>query len=158
MSRLAQAGSQISFPAEYVYKSMRYPPILYPSESPKTWSKRAKAILMNLILGQLGHLSDTREYWLTYSKIGDTPTIGAGFWAEEWNQSPHERWTKQPQKMPPWLPTPLNDLAEGLRNVLGDCINLSGYSELSFVQGLRLEKKESMSTIRAVAMSGLLYF
>ena len=88
-------------------------------------------------------------------KIGDTPTIGAGFWAEEWNQSSHERRTREPQDLSPRLPPALSDLTNGLRNALGDCFNLSGYQKLPSTQELGLEKVESMSTVRAVAMSGL---
>ena len=88
-------------------------------------------------------------------KIGDTPTIGAGFWAEEWNQLSHERRTRQQQDLKPGIPTTLSDFADGLRNVLGDCIpTLSGYQELPSMQKLGLEKVEIVSTIRAVAMSG----
>ena len=90
-------------------------------------------------------------------KIGDTPTIGAGFWAEEWYQSSNERRTRQPENLlPPQTPSVLSGFADGLRNVLGDCIpNLSGYQELPSMQELGSEKEENVRTIRAVAMSGL---
>lgn len=88
-------------------------------------------------------------------RIGDTPTIGAGFWAEEWNQSSLEKRTRQPQYLSSQIPAALNEFADGLRNVVGDCIPyLSGYHEISSFQELTSEKVESMSRIRAVAMSG----
>ena len=53
------------------------------------------------------------------------------------------------------MPAALSGLADGLRNVLGDCIpNFPGYQELPSMQELRLEKIECLTTIRAVAMSG----
>ena len=88
-------------------------------------------------------------------KIGDTPTIGAGFWAEEWNESSRERRMREPQDLSPRLPPALSDLTNGLRYALGNCINFSGYQKLPSAQELGLEKVESMNTIRAVAMSGL---
>ena len=95
---------------------------------------------------------------LKIMKIGDTPTIGAGFWAEEWNhQSSQKKTTRQPpQDLSPRLPVALSGLAHGLRNVLGDCIpDFSGYGELSSEQRPGLDEKlESMNTVRAVAMSG----
>ena len=88
-------------------------------------------------------------------KIGDTPTIGAGFWAEEWNQSSHKKRMRQQQELSPRVPVALSGLARGLRNVLGDCIpKFSDYQELPSEQGLGWEKLESMNTIRGVAMSG----
>ena len=89
-------------------------------------------------------------------KIGDTPTIGAGFWAEEWSDSSHDNRTRQPQNLPPTqIPAALNGLADGLRNVLGNCIpKFPGYQELPSMQELGLEKVEHLNTIRAVAMSG----
>ena len=89
-------------------------------------------------------------------KIGDTPTIGAGFWAEEWSDWSHDNRTRQPQNLPPTkIPAALNGLADGLRNVLGDCIpKFPGYQELPSMQELGLEKVELLNTIRAVAMSG----
>ena len=92
---------------------------------------------------------------LDIMKIGDTPTIGAGFWAEEWDQSSHEKRTWQPQELSPRLPVALSGLAYGLQNVLGDCIpQFPDFQILPPEQALVLEKGESMNTIRAVAMSG----
>lgn len=82
-------------------------------------------------------------------RIGDTPTIGAGFWAEEW-------WDRCHQQM--GVQAPLTNLIpEGLRGVLGDCLTgLRGYEGLAD-DDLLDEKyggKRRSSQIRAVAMSG----
>ena len=89
-------------------------------------------------------------------RIGDTPTIGAGFWASEWNQPSLEKRKRQPQDLSSRIPAALNNIADGLRNFIGDCIpNFSGYQELLSFQELGPEKaEESMSSIKAVAMSG----
>ena len=88
-------------------------------------------------------------------RIGDTPTIGAGFWAEEWNHLSPEKRTRQPQDLSSQIPAALNEFANGLRNIVGDCIpNLSGYHNLSSFHELGLGKVDSISSIRAVAMSG----
>lgn len=88
-------------------------------------------------------------------RIGDTPTIGAGFWAEEWDQSSRDIRTRQKQSLFSRVPVVVNNCVEGLRNVVGDCIpNLSCYQELPSFQDLGLEKAESIRKIRAVAMSG----
>ena len=89
-------------------------------------------------------------------KIGDTPTIGAGFWAEEWSESSRKNNTSQSQNpSPTQIPTALSGFADGLRNVMGDCIpKIPGYHRLPSMQELGLEKVEHLNTIRAVAMSG----
>ncbi|KAF2139382.1 uncharacterized protein K452DRAFT_289932 [Aplosporella prunicola CBS 121167] len=61
-------------------------------------------------------------------RIGDTPTLGAGFWAEEWTEPLPPRMLYQPQQQqqqqqqqPP--PTPLDKLSRGdLASMLTDCI------------------------------------
>ena len=81
--------------------------------------------------------------------------VGAGFWAEEWDQSPPEKRTTQTQGLSSRIPATLNGFADGLRSLMGDCIpNLSGYQELLSFQNLGLGKTEGVNTIRAVAMSG----
>ena len=88
-------------------------------------------------------------------QIGDTPTIGAGFWAEEWDRPSHEQITRKLQNLPVQIPTALSGFTDGLRNILGDCIpNFSGYQKVPSMQELRLAKLDDLSTIRAVAMSG----
>ncbi|CAO1597087.1 hypothetical protein XANCAGTX0491_000916 [Xanthoria calcicola] len=82
-------------------------------------------------------------------RIGDTPTIGAGFWAEEWWERCHRRMGVQ---------APLTNLIpEGLRGILGDCLTgPRGYEGLA--DDDLLDEKyggtRRSSQIRAVAMSG----
>lgn len=93
---------------------------------------------------------------LGMAKIGDTPTIGAGFWAEEWNEPPSERMTRQPQYLSQHTSTSLDSFADGLRNILGDCIpTTSGYRSLPLNQEPKLMKVSTMNNVRAVAMSGM---
>ena len=83
-------------------------------------------------------------------RIGDTPTIGAGFWAEEWDEGPQE--ARQGRLRPEAGP---NGFIDGLRDVLGDCLpNLSGYQFIPPFQSLASEKSEKSNPTRAVAMSG----
>lgn len=80
-------------------------------------------------------------------RIGDTPTIGAGFWAEEW-------WEGRGVEREIRLPSPLEELLPGgLRDVLGDCLpGLSGYAQ---AEEENLEEKRARSNgLRAVALSG----
>ncbi|KAL8998336.1 MAG: hypothetical protein Q9169_002549 [Polycauliona sp. 2 TL-2023] len=80
-------------------------------------------------------------------RIGDTPTIGAGFWAEEWC---HRRSGV--------VRAPLaNVIPDGLRDVLGECLPGFGHEDLADDDDERNEKCEERrrsSEIRAVAMSG----
>lgn len=88
-------------------------------------------------------------------RIGDTPTIGAGFWAEEWDESPLEMRLPQQQQPMPGPSLGLNDIVDALRNVLGDCIpNLSPYKHLPPLQVTVSTKEKPTNKIRAVAMSG----
>lgn len=88
-------------------------------------------------------------------RIGDTPTIGAGFWAEEWDESPLDRQSMQPQSLGQRHRGGLEVLADGLRNVIGDCLpNFAGYQQLPLFPSMISEKPQPLSNIRAVAMSG----
>ncbi len=80
-------------------------------------------------------------------RIGDTPTIGAGFWAEEWEV---QRATvyKQPQMRAPIALM----LPDGVKQVLGECLpGLAGYFGLLENE---CDEKSSSTTIRAIAVSG----
>ncbi|KAI4124183.1 MAG: hypothetical protein LQ347_005830, partial [Umbilicaria vellea] len=82
-------------------------------------------------------------------RIGDTPTLGAGFWAEQWDE-PVERPFRQRSPASSLLAM----LPLGLRQAIEDCVpGLAGYVGLS--QDLALEEeKNGSSSVRAVAMSG----
>ncbi|KAI4677011.1 uncharacterized protein J4E84_009311 [Alternaria hordeiaustralica] len=59
-------------------------------------------------------------------RIGDTPTIGAGFWAEEW----HDEKAAGPQMLyqpPACVTSPIDKLSRGdIRGIVGDCLPLLG--------------------------------
>ncbi|KAL8799598.1 MAG: hypothetical protein Q9182_005774 [Xanthomendoza sp. 2 TL-2023] len=90
-------------------------------------------------------------------RIGDTPTIGAGFWAEEWWESWRSR-ERVPRHMGVQALRLARLVPEGLKEVLGDCLpGINGY------HGVRdaadndervTEEKLASDTIRAVALSG----
>ena len=83
-------------------------------------------------------------------RIGDTPTIGAGFWAEEWDESPLNQSAGPVQGM-----GYANTFLEGLRNVLDDCLlSPLGYQQVSSCQYRIQEKIQPFGDIRAVALSG----
>ncbi|KAF2263093.1 N-terminal nucleophile aminohydrolase [Lojkania enalia] len=93
-------------------------------------------------------------------RIGDTPTIGAGFWAEEW----FEESTTSPIKMVyqtlPQLTSPLNKLSRGdLAGLLGDCLpSTSPHVSSASVSALPIIERQPDTkptpTRHAVAMSG----
>ena len=86
-------------------------------------------------------------------RIGDTPTIGAGFWAEEWDESPLENGGRQVQQTAPVKLLGLGDAIDGFRNLLLDCLpNLHHYQPVSLPPSPAFAEKSS--SIRAVAMSG----
>ena len=80
-------------------------------------------------------------------RIGDTPTIGAGFWAEEWDVEGRTVYRQ------PSIKTPVVGLLpDGVRQVLGECLpGLMGYVGLLEEE---VDEKSSTSTTRAVATSG----
>ena len=83
-------------------------------------------------------------------RIGDTPTIGAGFWAEEWDETPLER-----SMTPSQYTSSSNFILEELRSVVGDCFpNLSAHREHSPSTPSMLEKGKPSNDLRAVALSG----
>ena len=85
-------------------------------------------------------------------RIGDTPTLGAGFWAEEWVQPKPVLLGMQLRHQPLLLPPLLATVSEGLRGVLGDCIpTLAGYAAVPAGED---EKKSGSEISRAAAVSG----
>lgn len=101
------------------------------------------------------------------SRVGDTPTLGAGFWAEEWEAA-----TRSPGRIlrPPWQQHRYsfftNLFPTGLREALGSCFPaLEGYSALNLEPDReqcpldcsaneKISARISSSTSHAVAMSG----
>ena len=77
-------------------------------------------------------------------RIGDTPTFGAGFWAEQWDE------LKSPA---PPVVSPLDTiLSSPLATTLQSCF---GGSSSDYTHGMRYEdKKEQPTRKRAVALSG----
>ena len=81
-------------------------------------------------------------------RIGDTPTIGAGFWAEEWYSA---------QTMVYRQPRPQSPLS-AMMDVLADCMPTASDREDTIAQSVPLDEKQrsapSSRSYRAVAMSG----
>ncbi|KAI4271781.1 MAG: hypothetical protein LQ337_005748 [Flavoplaca oasis] len=78
-------------------------------------------------------------------RIGDTPSIGAGFWAEEWLEGRHKQLDVQ---------APLVSLVpDGLNDILAGCLpGLRGYNLLA--EDESHDGKRISNHVRAVAMSG----
>ena len=81
-------------------------------------------------------------------RIGDTPTLGAGFWAEEWEE-PRPKIYRQPHQQSPLIAV----IPRGLRQAISECLpGLSGYTEIPPMPSEN--EKSGSTTTRAVAMSG----
>lgn len=85
-------------------------------------------------------------------RIGDTPTLGAGFWAEEWEVArPGRIWrqSRPRDSLAGWLP-------QCIQEVLGSCVRrLEGYAALEPERCPDAdEEKAARGSVRAVAMSG----
>ncbi|KAH8667076.1 nucleophile aminohydrolase [Xylariales sp. PMI_506] len=94
-------------------------------------------------------------------RIGDTPSVGAGFWAEEWEEEKTgearagaAKTGAAPASLPPWdawrnrlsLPGPVVELSSNLRRLLADCL------PTPFVyQPVFLENTHEASTAAAAA-------
>ncbi|KAL8736803.1 MAG: hypothetical protein Q9166_000169 [cf. Caloplaca sp. 2 TL-2023] len=84
-------------------------------------------------------------------RIGDTPTIGSGFWAEEWSEGSKSRGSP-PRYLGVQMPL-VNLAPDGLRKVLTDCVpGLGRYQEVA--DDDMDDEKTRSNNIRAVAMSG----
>ncbi|KAL8763305.1 MAG: hypothetical protein Q9184_000861 [Pyrenodesmia sp. 2 TL-2023] len=90
-------------------------------------------------------------------RVGDTPTVGAGFWAEEWEIRGNSRRSARSRGLSASLDVtyPLaRILPEGIRCVLGYCLpGLNGYESVR-EKGLDDEKKMRSNSLRALALSG----
>ena len=86
-------------------------------------------------------------------RIGDTPTIGAGFWAEQWSEAPLEK------PLPGTFMDPifLSKFVGSIPNFLADCLPFSareGYRLLSLAFEDNHEKKSEYSQLHSLAISG----
>jgi len=80
-------------------------------------------------------------------RFSTAPTIGAGFWAEEW-QEPRPELSRQPQLQSPLAAV----VVERIWHAVGECLpGLGGYVK---VPPMAYENLKSSTTTRAVAMSG----
>jgi L-asparaginase len=88
-------------------------------------------------------------------RIGDTPTIGAGFWAEEW----HDEKATGPQMLyqpAACVASPIDKLSRGdVRGIVGDCLPLLGSSTIRETTSSPAQPYEKpVSTRHAVGLSG----
>ncbi|KAH8590656.1 nucleophile aminohydrolase [Bisporella sp. PMI_857] len=80
-------------------------------------------------------------------RIGDTPTLGAGFWAEEWEEE-----TPLEEELGLRQPGPSFVLSNTLKGLMADC-----FPSLTIYQPIPLEEKtlrRNERTFRSTAMSG----
>ncbi|KAL6714497.1 hypothetical protein ACLMJK_007922 [Lecanora helva] len=83
-------------------------------------------------------------------RIGDTPTIGAGFWAEEWDESFHEE-----EIVPSSSEALSTDLLKSLRSMVGDCLpNCSNGLENLHSSTTAVKERKPLRNMRSVALSG----
>lgn len=102
-------------------------------------------------------------------RIGDTPTVGAGFWAEEWISCPpvlphHQQQLTRSTARAPMMTTVIDTVASIQSCLLGDCLSLSkerssdqkGYHYISNDDDYDYDDKGKRPTsqLRAVALSG----
>ncbi|GME64617.1 putative l-asparaginase precursor protein [Neofusicoccum parvum] len=94
-------------------------------------------------------------------RIGDTPTLGAGYWAEEWLEDLASQAlprTAMPYQAPPAAASPLDKLSRGdIAGVLSDCLpSLAGSSPSTTGAATPAsdEKPPPTHRRRAVGMSG----
>ncbi|KAI8965364.1 N-terminal nucleophile aminohydrolase [Daldinia sp. FL1419] len=84
-------------------------------------------------------------------RIGDTPVVGAGFWAEEWAESNASQGTREYFG----LPGPVVDLSASLRKLLADCLPTPFvYSPVAQEVSHRGYNYEHLKTTRSIALSG----
>ncbi|KAF7919329.1 uncharacterized protein EAE97_011661 [Botrytis byssoidea] len=91
-------------------------------------------------------------------RIGDTPTLGAGFWAEEWEDtSAHDDMHRLQQiRRRMYNQRPIIALGDQLKGILADCfpgLSLRSYN-LIYQEALEDEAMMSRKHMRATAMSG----
>ncbi|CAJ2505789.1 Uu.00g131830.m01.CDS01 [Anthostomella pinea] len=101
-------------------------------------------------------------------RIGDTPVVGAGFWAEEWTEDGDPGMSRARSVPDPWrnlqeylnIPGPVVELSSSLRAFLADCLpSPFTYTPITPTQrgSAHLDnsiKDEDVRVTRSVAMSG----
>ncbi|KAI1374359.1 N-terminal nucleophile aminohydrolase [Hypoxylon crocopeplum] len=94
-------------------------------------------------------------------RIGDTPVVGAGFWAEEWTEKGDSSRIGTRLAASAWesmrsylgLPGPIVDLSSNLRNLVADCLPTPLlYSPVVQTGGTSAD--QALQTTRSVALSG----
>ncbi|KAI5866078.1 N-terminal nucleophile aminohydrolase [Durotheca rogersii] len=95
-------------------------------------------------------------------RIGDTPVVGAGFWAEEWAEeaaAAESAWQAGGgRSLSQGLPGPVVELSAGLRRLLADCLPAPfAYSPLSLAPLTPVgpdARATATTTTRSLALSG----
>lgn len=88
-------------------------------------------------------------------RVGDTPTIGAGFWAEEWDETPVAIRNTKPQTSTQWAKTGVQSFACALKSAVDDCVpGLSTHQGVPYSSPWTTEKDQPKNNVRTVAMSG----
>lgn len=98
-------------------------------------------------------------------RVGDTPVVGAGFWAEEWVEDIDPSRSRPQPTVDSWqnlkrylgLPGPVVELSSSLRNLVADCLPTPFiYSPLArsapVVGGSSADRE--LQTTRSIALSG----
>lgn len=98
-------------------------------------------------------------------RIGDTPVVGAGFWAEEWTEKADPSANRAQQTGGPWksligyleMPGPMVELSSTLHALLADCLPTPFmYTPISplAASGRNQERGTDIKIIRSTAVSG----
>ncbi|KAI0022933.1 L-asparaginase precursor [Xylariomycetidae sp. FL0641] len=88
-------------------------------------------------------------------RIGDTPVVGAGFWAEEWTESgvpsvpgpARDPWARLREHLQ--LPGPVVELSANLRGLLAEC-----FPTPFMYEPVGVSNRREVHTTRSMAMSG----
>ncbi|KAI2464725.1 N-terminal nucleophile aminohydrolase [Annulohypoxylon bovei var. microspora] len=98
-------------------------------------------------------------------RVGDTPVVGAGFWAEEWTEKNNPSGANSGPAVDAWqslrrhlgLPGPIVELSSNLRNLLADCLPTPFiYSPVAQTADIVRNGSfdQSLQTTRSIAVSG----
>jgi len=117
-------------------------PALYRAMCTATCLRSTCSLEMSLFLSLLF------ERVILTAQFSTAPTLGAGFWAEQW-QEPRPNLLRQPQPQSPLAAI----VAERIWQAVGECLpGLGGYVKVPLMDYENL--KSSSTATRAVAMSG----